>query len=252
MRWYWPLLLLITLPLHLLSLFGSVEGIDPAYQADSQNRRCALHVAAQRGLLEVCYMLVQVINLFTSITTPWNSLGSFLLQTFYYSVPKWIWPCSLSLWSVISDSFTLIHPNMDQSITHTVLIHQSAQINVFSIYRQARNWTSKTNPWGPLSWRPSSTTMWRWPGTWSRVEPASITLWVSGKQPLYQSRPANISSGSNNMSRKGFKPERIWSSLWVTSEVNRRIYFRLTVARTCRRYVNTILIAIKLSTTDQY
>uniref|UniRef100_A0A674CZN3 Euchromatic histone-lysine N-methyltransferase 2 n=1 Tax=Salmo trutta TaxID=8032 RepID=A0A674CZN3_SALTR len=34
-------------------------GIDPAYQADSQNRRCALHVAAQRGLLEVCYMLVQ-------------------------------------------------------------------------------------------------------------------------------------------------------------------------------------------------
>uniref|UniRef100_A0A4W5N6E0 Euchromatic histone-lysine N-methyltransferase 2 n=1 Tax=Hucho hucho TaxID=62062 RepID=A0A4W5N6E0_9TELE len=36
-----------------------MEGIDPAYQADSQNRRCALHVAAQRGLLEVCYMLVQ-------------------------------------------------------------------------------------------------------------------------------------------------------------------------------------------------
>ncbi|CAB1321098.1 unnamed protein product [Coregonus sp. 'balchen'] len=29
-----------------------MEGIDPAYQADSQNRRCALHVAAQRGLLE--------------------------------------------------------------------------------------------------------------------------------------------------------------------------------------------------------
>ena len=37
-----------------------VDGIDPAYQADSQNRRCALHAAAQRGLLEVCYMLVQV------------------------------------------------------------------------------------------------------------------------------------------------------------------------------------------------
>uniref|UniRef100_A0A8C8HIJ5 Euchromatic histone-lysine N-methyltransferase 2 n=1 Tax=Oncorhynchus tshawytscha TaxID=74940 RepID=A0A8C8HIJ5_ONCTS len=36
-----------------------MEGIDPAYQAESQNRRCALHVAAQRGLLEVCYMLVQ-------------------------------------------------------------------------------------------------------------------------------------------------------------------------------------------------
>uniref|UniRef100_A0A673LVK7 Histone-lysine N-methyltransferase EHMT2-like n=1 Tax=Sinocyclocheilus rhinocerous TaxID=307959 RepID=A0A673LVK7_9TELE len=33
-----------------------MEGIDPSYQSDSQNRRCALHAAAQRGLLEVCYL----------------------------------------------------------------------------------------------------------------------------------------------------------------------------------------------------
>uniref|UniRef100_A0A8C2ZCL5 Euchromatic histone-lysine N-methyltransferase 2 n=1 Tax=Cyclopterus lumpus TaxID=8103 RepID=A0A8C2ZCL5_CYCLU len=37
-----------------------MEGIDPTYQPDSQNRRSALHAAAQRGLLEVCYILVQV------------------------------------------------------------------------------------------------------------------------------------------------------------------------------------------------
>ncbi|XP_051949418.1 histone-lysine N-methyltransferase EHMT2 isoform X2 [Xyrauchen texanus] len=36
-----------------------MEGIDPSYQSDSQNRRCALHAAAQRGLLEICYLLVQ-------------------------------------------------------------------------------------------------------------------------------------------------------------------------------------------------
>ncbi|XP_071383588.1 histone-lysine N-methyltransferase EHMT2 isoform X2 [Centroberyx affinis] len=36
-----------------------MEGIDPTYQPDSQNKRSALHAAAQRGLLEVCYMLVQ-------------------------------------------------------------------------------------------------------------------------------------------------------------------------------------------------
>ncbi|XP_037549233.1 histone-lysine N-methyltransferase EHMT2 [Nematolebias whitei] len=36
-----------------------MEGIDPTYQPESQNRRSALHAAAQRGLLEVCYMLVQ-------------------------------------------------------------------------------------------------------------------------------------------------------------------------------------------------
>ncbi|XP_051520544.1 histone-lysine N-methyltransferase EHMT2-like isoform X3 [Myxocyprinus asiaticus] len=36
-----------------------MEGIDPSYQSDSQNRRSALHAAAQRGLLEICYLLVQ-------------------------------------------------------------------------------------------------------------------------------------------------------------------------------------------------
>uniref|UniRef100_A0A8D3E817 Histone-lysine N-methyltransferase EHMT2-like n=1 Tax=Scophthalmus maximus TaxID=52904 RepID=A0A8D3E817_SCOMX len=36
-----------------------MEGIDPTYQPDSQNKRSALHAAAQRGLLEVCYMLIQ-------------------------------------------------------------------------------------------------------------------------------------------------------------------------------------------------
>ncbi|XP_067352819.1 histone-lysine N-methyltransferase EHMT2 isoform X3 [Channa argus] len=36
-----------------------MEGIDPTYQPDSQNKRSALHAAAQRGLLEICYMLIQ-------------------------------------------------------------------------------------------------------------------------------------------------------------------------------------------------
>lgn len=36
-----------------------MEGIDPTYQPDSQNRRSALHAAAQRGLMEICYILIQ-------------------------------------------------------------------------------------------------------------------------------------------------------------------------------------------------
>ncbi|KAI5627678.1 histone-lysine N-methyltransferase EHMT2, partial [Silurus asotus] len=36
-----------------------MEGIDPVYQPDSQNRRSALHAAAQRGLIEICYLLIQ-------------------------------------------------------------------------------------------------------------------------------------------------------------------------------------------------
>lgn len=41
-------------------MFLTVESIDPSYQPDAQNKRCALHAAAQRGLLDICYMLVQV------------------------------------------------------------------------------------------------------------------------------------------------------------------------------------------------
>ncbi|KAJ8273779.1 hypothetical protein GJAV_G00105440 [Gymnothorax javanicus] len=36
-----------------------MEGIDPSHQSDMQSRRCALHAAAQRGLLEICYLLIQ-------------------------------------------------------------------------------------------------------------------------------------------------------------------------------------------------
>uniref|UniRef100_A0A671KQ14 Histone-lysine N-methyltransferase EHMT2-like n=1 Tax=Sinocyclocheilus anshuiensis TaxID=1608454 RepID=A0A671KQ14_9TELE len=46
-----------------------MEGIDPSYQSDSQNRRCALHAAAQRGLLEVCYLnlcCIQGVHLISS------------------------------------------------------------------------------------------------------------------------------------------------------------------------------------------
>lgn len=56
---------LLSIRSDVLSVSLSVEGIDPSYQSDSQNRRCALHAAAQRGLLEVCYLLVQVSSTFT-------------------------------------------------------------------------------------------------------------------------------------------------------------------------------------------
>uniref|UniRef100_A0A674N6Z9 Euchromatic histone-lysine N-methyltransferase 2 n=1 Tax=Takifugu rubripes TaxID=31033 RepID=A0A674N6Z9_TAKRU len=42
------------------TLVASLDSyIDPSYQPDAQNKRCALHAAAQRGLLDICYMLVQ-------------------------------------------------------------------------------------------------------------------------------------------------------------------------------------------------
>jgi len=43
----------------LLFLF-SVDGIDPNFKMESQNKRTPLHVAAEAGHQEVCHMLVQV------------------------------------------------------------------------------------------------------------------------------------------------------------------------------------------------
>ncbi|XP_023665526.1 histone-lysine N-methyltransferase EHMT2 isoform X7 [Paramormyrops kingsleyae] len=54
-----------------------MEGIDPAYQSDSQNRRCALHAAAQRGFLEICYLLIQA---GAKVDTPDKSLRTPLLE----------------------------------------------------------------------------------------------------------------------------------------------------------------------------
>lgn len=38
----------------------SVDGIDPNFNMESQNKRTPLHVAAEAGHQEVCHMLVQV------------------------------------------------------------------------------------------------------------------------------------------------------------------------------------------------
>ncbi len=38
----------------------SVDGIDPNFKMESQNKRTPLHVAAEAGYQEVCHMLVQV------------------------------------------------------------------------------------------------------------------------------------------------------------------------------------------------
>lgn len=48
------------LPKHLHSLHSSVDGIDPNFKMESQNKRTPLHAAAEGGHSEICHMLVQV------------------------------------------------------------------------------------------------------------------------------------------------------------------------------------------------
>lgn len=45
---------------HLHSLYSPVDGIDPNFKMESQNKRTPLHAAAEGGHSEICHMLVQV------------------------------------------------------------------------------------------------------------------------------------------------------------------------------------------------
>lgn len=45
---------------HIYSLYSPVDGIDPNFKMESQNKRTPLHAAAEGGHSEICHMLVQV------------------------------------------------------------------------------------------------------------------------------------------------------------------------------------------------
>lgn len=41
-------------------MYPPVDGIDPNFKMDSQNKRTPLHAAAEGGFTDICHMLVQV------------------------------------------------------------------------------------------------------------------------------------------------------------------------------------------------
>uniref|UniRef100_A0A667X174 Euchromatic histone-lysine N-methyltransferase 2 n=1 Tax=Myripristis murdjan TaxID=586833 RepID=A0A667X174_9TELE len=77
-----------------------MEGIDPTYQPDSQNRRSALHAAAQRGLLEICYILLD-----KAMRTP-------LLEAIinnHVEVARYLVQNSASVYHAEDDGYTGLH-----------------------------------------------------------------------------------------------------------------------------------------------
>lgn len=48
-------------------LYLPVDGIDPNFKMESQNKRTPLHAAAEGGYKDICHMLVQVTLCFTSL-----------------------------------------------------------------------------------------------------------------------------------------------------------------------------------------
>uniref|UniRef100_A0A7N9APA7 Euchromatic histone-lysine N-methyltransferase 2 n=1 Tax=Mastacembelus armatus TaxID=205130 RepID=A0A7N9APA7_9TELE len=86
-----------------------MEGIDPTYQPDSQNRRSALHAAAQRGLLEICYMLVQA---GAQVDAQDKDLRTPLLEAIinnHIEVAHYLVQNGACVYHVVSDGYTALH-----------------------------------------------------------------------------------------------------------------------------------------------
>lgn len=56
----WFLIWLYFIVKYLHSLSNLVDGIDPNFKMESQNKRTPLHAAAEGGHSDICHMLVQV------------------------------------------------------------------------------------------------------------------------------------------------------------------------------------------------
>lgn len=125
---------------HLHSLSSPVDGIDPNFKMESQNKRTPLHAAAEGGHGEICHMLVQVRFLM---------IGFFLL--FFWA-----------------------------SCEKNISIGICLKTALFSIlfFRLVQTWTSVMMIIGRHWWRPVRTTTWRRSCTCWELEPTPHTRYT--------------------------------------------------------------------------
>uniref|UniRef100_A0A8C7MAG6 Euchromatic histone-lysine N-methyltransferase 2 n=1 Tax=Oncorhynchus kisutch TaxID=8019 RepID=A0A8C7MAG6_ONCKI len=121
-----------------------MEGIDPAYQADSQNRRCALHVAAQRGLLEVCYMLVQA---GAKLDIQDKSMRTPLLEAIvnnHVEVTRYLVQSGACVYHIVKDGYTgLHHAAKLGSLDIVTLLLETGQVDINA---------QDSGGWTPIIW----------------------------------------------------------------------------------------------------
>uniref|UniRef100_A0A674D1B3 Euchromatic histone-lysine N-methyltransferase 2 n=1 Tax=Salmo trutta TaxID=8032 RepID=A0A674D1B3_SALTR len=121
-----------------------MEGIDPAYQADSQNRRCALHVAAQRGLLEVCYMLVQA---GAKLDIQDKSMRTPLLEAIvnnHVEVTRYLVQSGACVYHTVKDGYTgLHHAAKLGSLDIVTLLLETGQVDINA---------QDSGGWTPIIW----------------------------------------------------------------------------------------------------
>ncbi|XP_077404838.1 histone-lysine N-methyltransferase EHMT2 [Vanacampus margaritifer] len=121
-----------------------MEGIDPTYQPDSQNRRSALHAAAQRGLLEVCYILLQA---GANIDAQDKDLRTPLLEAIvnnHVEVVRYLIQNGACVYHVEEDGYTGLHHAAKQGNLETVnILLETGQVDVNS---------QDNGGWTPIIW----------------------------------------------------------------------------------------------------
>lgn len=72
-----------------LSVYLPVDGIDPNFKMESQNKRTPLHAAAEGGHKDICHMLVQVrLLLICPVFTP-VGMNKVALELFVIEFHTW-------------------------------------------------------------------------------------------------------------------------------------------------------------------
>ncbi|XP_061520991.1 histone-lysine N-methyltransferase EHMT2 [Phycodurus eques] len=121
-----------------------MEGIDPTYQPDSQNRRSALHAAAQRGLLEVCYILLQA---GAQIDAQDKDLRTPLLEAIvnnHTQVARYLIQNGACVYNVEEDGYTGLHHAAKQGNLEIVnILLETGQVDVNS---------QDNGGWTPIIW----------------------------------------------------------------------------------------------------
>ncbi|KAL0962486.1 hypothetical protein UPYG_G00340650 [Umbra pygmaea] len=121
-----------------------MEGIDPTYQSESQNRRCALHAAAQRGLLEICYLLVQA---GAKLDVQDKSMRTPLLEAIVNShveVTKYLIQSGACVYHTEEDGYTGLHHASKMGSLETVtLLLETGQVDINA---------QDSGGWTPIIW----------------------------------------------------------------------------------------------------
>ncbi|XP_019119876.1 histone-lysine N-methyltransferase EHMT2 isoform X7 [Larimichthys crocea] len=121
-----------------------MEGIDPTYQPDSQNRRSALHAAAQRGLLEVCYMLIQA---GAQVDAQDKDLRTPLLEAIinnHIEVARYLFQNGACVYHVEEDGYTGLH--------HAAKLGNLEIVNMLLETGQVDVNAQDSGGWTPIIW----------------------------------------------------------------------------------------------------